>query len=106
MKVIEYQIDWPRDGNTDEGQSKLGNRRDLWYTGPDPYKGMEVKIISGSSKAFSGTVRDSRVDSGGKWWVNVQCPSMVSSHLINLGLSDVVELLYVDRLIHSIILTT
>ena len=93
IKVMEWQIDWPRANNVDEkvASAKIEHKRDAWYTGPDPYKGMKVLIECGSLKGHAGNILDSRVDLNGQWFVRVQWSFMTPAQPATLKISDVVE---------------
>ena len=80
--------------DNDKGAAaKFEWRRNPWYTGPDPYKDMEVLIMHGSAKAFQGRIQSSKVDQQGQWLVLVeQTTTIVRVSPSWMKISEVVEL--------------
>ena len=71
-------------------------RCDSWYTGPNPYKDMEVDmevvITYGSVKGFQERIQFSKVDLRGEWSVLVeQTTSVMHVQPSWMKISEVVE---------------
>ena len=73
-------------------------RHDPWYTGPDPFVNMEVRVTKGKYKLYDGAIRGSRIDQKGEWYVSVAwSPSSASAgrQADDVKLEDVLEFQYV-----------
>ena len=95
IQLLEYQIDWLRDGDVDDPSAPILRRqkREPWYTGPDPFTHMEVRVIEGIHKLRVGTVQSSRVTEEGEYLVTVAWYSPVGGYPAELRLSQVREYL-------------